>query len=166
MDKRYWLIAVAIVVGLLALLAYQPKAERERTPGGAAAPRIVDLPAVEAPAVATVELQARDATESATALTARFERERRNAAWAERASAEIERSLAAVLDATGASITRLECRTSVCRTELAAATETSRPELVAAVTAALQRDGHETVLERADGTAATLVIGVRRLRTP
>lgn len=166
MDKKYWMTAVAIVVGILALLAYQPEVARERTPNGVVAPGIVDLPAVEAPAVATVELQARDATESATALTTRFERERRNAAWAEQAAAEIGRSLAAVLDATEASITRLECRASVCRIDLGAATAASRPELVAAVTAALQRDGHETVLERADGTAATLVIGVRTPQTP
>ena len=165
MDKKYWLVAVAIVFGALALLVYQPTSKRERAPGDLAAPGIVDLPAVDAPAVATVELQARAATESATALTTRFERERRDAAWAELAAAEIEQSLAGVLG-DAASIAQLECRASVCRIELRAATAASRPELVATATTALQRAGHETLLERADGTSATLVIGVRIPQTP
>ena len=165
MDKKYWLIAVAIVLGALAMLAYQPAADRDRAPGDLAAPGIVDLPAVDAPAVATGELQARESGESATALTTRFERERRVAAWAEQASAEIQRALRPVLGDT-ASIGALDCRASVCRAELRAANAGARPDLVAAATAALQRAGHETLLERAEGTVATLVIGVRIPQTP
>lgn len=165
MDKRYWLVAAAIVLGALALLAYQPTSERTQAPGSTAAPGIVDLPAVDEPAVATVELQARDAVESATALTTRFERERRDAAWADAAATEIKRSLAGVLG-DGATIAQLDCRSSVCRIELQAASTVSRPDLVAAATAALQRDGHETLLEGADKTTATLVIGVRTPQTP
>ncbi len=166
MDKKYWLIATAIVLGLMVVLVYQPASERERAPGSRAAPDIVDLPAVDAPAIATVELQAREATESATALTTRFERERHDPAWAERATAEINRSLATVIDGSEVTIAQLACRTTVCRLELQAPTAAARPELVAAATAALQRDGHETLLERADGTSATLVIGVQTRRMP
>ncbi len=165
MDKKYWLIAIAIVVGALAMLAYQPAAKHERVPGEPATPGIVDLPAVDAPAVATVELQGRNAGESATALTTRFEREHHDAAWAERATAEIERSLQAVVN-EDATIAQLMCRSTVCRIELSAPTAAARPDLVAAATAALQRDGHETLLERADDTTATLVIGVRTPQTP
>ncbi|MEX0900187.1 MAG: hypothetical protein WD081_05800 [Gammaproteobacteria bacterium] len=166
MDKRNWLIAAVIVFGALAFLAYQPAAERERAPGGLDAPGIVDLPAVDAPAVATVELQPRDLEESATALVTRFERERRDAAWAERAGAEIEQSLAAIIGGSDARITKLDCRTSVCRIQLQAPKAAARPELVAAATAALQRAGHETLLEHADGTSASLVIGVRTPQMP
>lgn len=165
MDKKYWLLAIAIVLGALALLAYQPAAERERGPGSAVAPGIVDLPAVDAPGIATVELQARDVAESATLMTTRFEQERRDAVWADRAAADIEQRLAAVMS-DGASIEQLECRSTVCRIELRAATAAARPEWVAAATAALQHAGHETLLERADGTNATLVIGVRTPQTP
>lgn len=163
MDKKYWLIATAIVIGALALLTYPPTVERERVPGDTAAPGIVDLPAVDAPPIATVELEARDAADSATELTTQFERERRDAAWADWAAAEIERSLAAI---GGATIARSECRSTVCRIELQATTPAARPALVAAATAALQRDGHETLLERADGMTATFVIGVRTPQTP
>ena len=165
MDKRYWLIAVVIVLGALALLAYQPDPKPTQAPGDTTTAGIVDLPAVDAPPIATVELEARDAAESATALTTRFERERRDSAWAERAAAEIERRLAAVLG-DAASIAHSECRASVCRVELRAATAAARPQLVADATAALQAAGYDTLLERAERTTATLVIGVRTPQTP
>lgn len=164
-DKRYWLGAAAIVATLLALLAVRPDAAR--APGGAPAAadaRIVELPAADAPDVATVELAPRERAESATALAARFGSERPDAAAGARIAAAVTRALAPLVDAGRATVA-LECRQTACRAILAARGAAERPTVVAAAVAALHSAGYETLLAHADGPSATLFIGVRTPRT-
>lgn len=167
MRRNDWLIAAAVVAVLLAALLYDPSDRRpdaggER--GGGAG--VVELPAVEAPAVATVELEAREREAAASELGTRFDRERVDAAWAEAARAELDASLARVVDDYDARLAEVDCRSSACRVRFEVADEARRPAAVAAALAALQRDGHATLLERAAGRQATLVIGVRTRRKP
>ena len=163
-DKRYWLGAAAIVAALLALLAVRP--DGARTPGTppAAAARIVELPAADAPDVATVELAPRERRESATELTARFESERVDPVAGPRTAAAVEHVLAPLVE-SGRATVELECRQTVCRATVSARAAAERPTVVAAATSALHAAGHETLLARADGPAATLFIGVRTPRT-
>lgn len=165
-DKRYWLGAAVIVAALLGLLAVQPDAARAPTgTAPAAAARIVELPAADAPDVATVELSPRERTESATALAARFAAERADPTANPHAAAEVTRALAPLIDAGRATL-ELECRQTVCRATLAARSAAERPTVVAAATTALHAAGYETLLARADGPAASLFIGVRTPQTP
>lgn len=166
MRRNDWLIAAALVLAALAALLYQPQAGDTGDVGGMGpAGGIVELPAAEAPPVATVELEARERDPAATELSTRFERERVDAGWAESARAELDASLARVYADYGARLAAADCRTSVCRVRLEVTDESRRPAAVADALAALQRDGHATLLERASGTRATLVIGVRTPRT-
>lgn len=166
MRRNDWLVAAAVVIALLAALSYEPRrddaSDAGGVPGGAG---IVELPAVEAPAIATVELESAARGAAATELASRFERERVDDAWAVAARAELDASLARVYADYGARLADAECRSATCRVRLEVADAARRPAAVADALAALQRDGHATLLERADGRHATIVIGVRTPRT-
>ena len=165
-DRRYWFGAAAIVAALLGLLAVQP--DGRRTPAGtapAAAARIVELPEAAAPDVATVELAPRERAASATALAAKFESERPDPVAGPRAAAAVMAALAPLVEGGRATV-ELDCRQTACRATVTARAAAERPGVVAAMTAALHAAGHETLLARADGSTATLFIGVRTPQTP
>lgn len=167
MTRKDWAIAAAVVLGLLALLAVEPGSDPAPTdPGAPPDAGIVELPAVDSPTIATVELEPAERPAAATELATRFDREDFDPEWAAVARRALDESLVRVYDDYGAALSEVVCRTTTCRVRLEVDDASRRPAAVAAALAALQRDGHETLLERADDTHATLVIGVRTPRTP
>lgn len=163
MDRRHWVIATAIVLGMLAFLLWDPGSPTA-PPAAEPAARatIVELGEdAELAPITTVEIEPPPAGDSGpgagSALIARFENERANPAWSERARVRLTTVLEPALDAHEGSIAGMECRASACRVTLEFPSEEARPDGVAAALGALQEAGMPSLVERADNTRAVLL---------
>lgn len=157
MDRKVWLIAIAIVAVAIAFLAWDPESPTvtETAPPAADAP-IATLDEAAPPPITTVTLAApaRDDADPAAALLARFESETTDAVWAARASSRVH-ALFAELPATATSV---QCRRTACRVTAALDDGANPAAGVAAVLEGLAARGVPALLQRANDGQLELVV--------
>lgn len=157
MDRRTWVIAVLIVGGAIAFLAWDPSPPTQTAPPPAAANApIATLGEAAPPPIATVTLAPaeRGAADPAAALLARFEAESVDAVWAARATSRIE----ALFDDLPVEVTGIACRRTACRVTMQLADGTDPAAGVAGVLEGLAAEGIPALLQRADGGRIDLVV--------